>query len=59
MEKGKTLVLGSELVSVVDTVVAGVAEGSLVGGAENRRLVFAADVALDLHLGIEPMGTIW
>lgn len=51
--------LGSELVSVVDTVVAGVAEGSLVGGAENRRLVFAADVALDLHLGIEPMGTIW
>lgn len=49
-EKGKPLVLGGELVGVVDAVVAAPAERRLVGGAEHRRLVLIAHVAQDLHL---------
>lgn len=43
------MVLGGELVGVVDTVVAGVAECGLVGGAEDRCLFLDAHVTLDLH----------
>ena len=50
-EEREAVVFSGELVGVVDTEIAGGAEGSLVGGAEHRRLVFIADVALDLHLG--------
>lgn len=50
VEKREALVLGGELVGVVDAVVAGVAEGCLVGGAEHRGLVFVTHITLDLHL---------
>jgi len=50
VEKREALVLGGELVGVVDAVVAGVAEGCLVGGAEHRGLVFATHITPDLHL---------
>lgn len=44
--------LGGELVRVVDAVVAGVAEGCLVGGAEHGGLVFVTHITLDLHLSV-------
>lgn len=50
VEEGEAEVLGGEDVGVVDAVVAGGAEGGVVGGAEKQRLVFVADVALNLHL---------
>lgn len=49
--------LGSELVGVVDTVVAGVAEGCFVGGAVHRGLVFVTDITQDLHLLCGLIGT--
>ena len=52
MEEREALVFGGEFVGVVDAVVTTVAECGLVGGAENRGLVFVTDVALDLHLQI-------
>lgn len=50
VEEGETEVLRGEDVGVVDAVVAGGAEGGVVGGAEKQRLVFVADVALNLHI---------
>ncbi|KAG6406456.1 hypothetical protein SASPL_134058 [Salvia splendens] len=50
LEEGEALVFAGELVGVVDTVVAGGAEGGLVGGAVQGCLALAADVAEDLHL---------
>jgi hypothetical protein len=52
VEKREALVLGGELVRVVDAVVAGVAEGCLVGGAEHGGLVFVTHITLDLHLSV-------
>lgn len=40
---------GGELVGVVDAVVAAVTQGGFIGGAEQRSMVFATHVALDLH----------
>lgn len=53
MEEREALVLGGEFVGMVDAVVAAIAKGRFVGGAENRSLLFVTDVALDLHLLIE------
>lgn len=53
MEKGKALVLRGKLVGVVNSVVAGVAQGRFVGGAEHRGLLFVTDIALDLHLFVD------
>ena len=50
MEEREALVLGGELVGVVDAVVAGVAESCLVGGTKHGGFFSATDVALDLHL---------
>lgn len=50
MKEREALVLGGELVGVVDAVVAGVAESSLVGGAKDGGFFSTTDVALDLHL---------
>lgn len=43
-------VFAGEFVGVVDTVVAGGAEGGLVGGAKQGSFFFVTYVALDLHL---------
>lgn len=50
MEKREALVLGGELVGVVDAVVASITEGCLISGAEHRGLIFVTDITLDLHL---------
>lgn len=50
MDEGEALMFGGELIGMVDTVVAAVAESSLVGGAEHRRFVLVAHVTLDLHM---------
>lgn len=50
VEESEPLVLGGELVGVVDAVVAGGAEGGLVCGAKQRRFFSTTDVAVDLHL---------
>ena len=44
------MVLGGELVGVVDAVVASITEGCLISGAEHRGLIFVTDITLDLHL---------
>lgn len=49
MEEGEAAVLAGELVGAMDAAVAGVAEGGLVGAAEDRRSLCGADVALYLH----------
>lgn len=50
VEEGEAAVLAGELVGAVDAAVAGVAEGGLVGAAEDRRSLYGTDVALYLHL---------
>lgn len=50
MEKREALVLGGELVGVVDAVVASITEGCLISGAEYRGVIFVTDITLDLHL---------
>lgn len=40
---------GSELIGMVDSVVTGVAESCLVGGAEHRGIVLVTYITLDLH----------
>lgn len=50
VEEGEAVVFGGEDIGAVDAVVAGFAEGGVVGGAEQQRLVFVAGVALNLHL---------
>lgn len=64
--EGESAVLAGELVGAVDPEVAGFAEGSLVGAAEDRGLASAADIALHLHVGVQQMegrggegGEIW
>lgn len=49
VDEREAVVLGSELIGMVDTVVAGVAEGRLVGGAEHRGVVLVTHITLDLH----------
>lgn len=49
VEEGESWVFSGEFVGVMHAVVTGCAEGSLVGGAIHRRLVFVTDVTLDLH----------
>ena len=49
VEEREPGVFSGEFVRVVHSVVAGCAEGSLVGGAIHRRLIFVTDVAVDLH----------
>lgn len=45
------MVVGNKLVvGMVDSVVAGVTEGGFICNTEERSFVFAADIALDLHL---------
>lgn len=56
MEKRETLMLGGELVRVVDAAVAVVTESCLVGGAEHRSLVFGTDITQDLHLHVRRLG---
>lgn len=49
MDEREAVVLGGELIGMVDTVVTGVAEGGLVGGAEHRGVVLVTHITLDLH----------
>lgn len=49
VEEGEAAVFAGELVSVVHAVVAGGAEGGLVGDAVHRGLALVAYVAEDLH----------
>lgn len=53
--EGESAVLAGELVGAVDPEVAGFAEGSLVGAAEDRGLASAADIALHLHVSVQQM----
>lgn len=52
-KKRKTMVFFREFVSMMDTMVTGLTECSLIGRAKNSCFVFMTDVALDLHLAVE------
>ena len=49
MKEREAGVFARELVGGMDSTVTVVAEGSFLGGAKNRGLLFVANVALDLH----------
>ena len=53
LKKREPLVFSSEFVGMMDTVVTGTTQGSLVCRAENGGFFFITDVALDLHLAVE------